>query len=291
MIRRLVLAKYQYRTGLSIMHEALPMSGGLALSLFHDAVETMAWTTVSAVEGPVKDQLPFTQLWEAVKAGKKNTDEKALPLQAVMLELNKVRVAFKHYGIVPDVKDVDRLSVHAEEFLRNTMHMFFGQEFDRITMADIIEAAKVRNQIKISEQHLAEGDFKEVAKACAIAEHYILAQFENIIPDFSLHRLEAGTDNEREIKRALSAFYNMRKSCLLMLSGGNIGPYLRFRHFAPRVQEALSGHILVSGAPPEMKKEDAEFCLKYATDYALKAQDHIRGADHQAGSYYASNVN
>ena len=52
-----------------------------------------------------------------MKNAKGNTKNISLPFKVKILELNKSRVNFKHYGNLPDISEAKKFKAYTEEFL------------------------------------------------------------------------------------------------------------------------------------------------------------------------------
>lgn len=290
MIHKLLLAKYQYLTATRLFDPAVSMSGGVALSLLQDAVETMAWAVAIEVDAQSKDNTPFTGLWELVKAGRKNPEKKELPLPTMMQELNKIRVNFKHYGVIPELKDSQRYFVHVEEFLRQTMATFFHQDFDSVSLAALVREAVVRDKIREAEGHLESNDFQAAVNAAAVAESLAMRPFERLLP-----RVERGLDEvashvplhyqrlaHNAAKYIADYMSALRRTTILGLAGHKIESYNRFYRLTPSVHcmgdgthsfASRSGYMGRGAASPT--REDADFCIRYVTEFAISIEDRL----------------
>jgi len=150
-IQQLLLAKYLYQKGNEILSRQNPISSGLAISLFQDSVEILIWTIAKEFEASVNDNEPFFRLWDSIKSAKKNLNQTELPLKAKMIEMNKARVNFKHYGNLPDPSEALKFLAYTEEFLRTSMELFFNTKFGDVSFADLINNVQVKDKIKKAE--------------------------------------------------------------------------------------------------------------------------------------------
>lgn len=261
------------------------MSGGLAISLSQDSVEILVWTIAKELEAEVRDKDPFTKLLDSIESAKKNTARSPLPLKAKILELNSARVNFKHYGNLPAPGEVEKFVGYAEESLREAMRQFFNVDFDSLSLADLVTDDLVRNKLKLAEQLLAEGSFKESVQASSEAEAFISLQLKRILPEVDWNLKNYARLFQREMRTAaedliryLSDYMNQLR--MLGIAGLlNLKPaeYIAFKRIAPHT-------ILMGDLTPrthfrktEYSQGEACFCLKYTTNFALTVQHRLGG--------------
>ena len=94
MIEQVVIAKRIFTIAERYSQQSDPLSAGLAISLFQDSVEQLTWCIVKNLDLDVKDSEGFVSLLSKIE---KKSGE-SIPQKAKVLELNKARVGFKHYG-------------------------------------------------------------------------------------------------------------------------------------------------------------------------------------------------
>ncbi len=286
--RQLLLAKYVYQSGITLLDPALPMSCGLAISMSQDAVELLIAAVASYVDAPIKENMSFAGYWDVVPIGKRNPDKRELPFRANMLTLNKARVNFKHHGTLPAIGEAERFSAHTEQFLRDTTRLFFDRDFDDISMVDLVRNEKVRGKLKEAEAQLAVAEFGNCINSCAVAEKWVSSSFEYLI-----HRVDSGPVNigsalagghqgqqvDIAIRRLLECISQIRAFTIANLAGRRLSDFAVFVRIAPTVQESFGGSVTFvrTGAHKlgPLSKEDAVFCLRYVTDFAIQAQDRI----------------
>jgi hypothetical protein len=282
-VRQLLLAKYLFQKGKEILNEQNPFSCGLALSLLQDSAEIIIWTIAKEREATVTDNEPFSKLWDSIKSAKKNLDQVELPLKAKMIEMNKARVNFKHYGILPDPSEAVKFLGYMEEFLRASMELFFDIKFDDVSLADLINNLHIKEKIKKAEQYLTEGNTLESVKECAEVENLISEPLYNIFPqvDRNLSRASLLFDREkateaRNVFQYISEYLNaLRTLGIASMLNITLPDYLRFRVIIPNVSKTQSGSYRTVYKRTEYSREEADFCLKYVINYALAVQDKL----------------
>lgn len=278
-VKQLILAKYLFRQGETVLNKRNPMSCGLAISLFQDAAEIFIWTTAKEIEADVKDHIPFTKLWECVKNAKLNTEKKELPLKGKMLDLNRARVGFKHNGILPDASESSKFLLYTDEFLRTGMQVFFSIDFDDLSLADLIENDEIKKIIKKAEQDLAESKLDDCMFECAKAERLISKPFHYILPklDYSFTHLPELFDEPYKQRVAggwlsyLERYLNrLAELSIAAITDISLTDYFKFRELIPYAEKMGDGSWkTMPRRTSTYSKTNASFCIKYVLDYAL----------------------
>ncbi len=111
---------------------------GLAISLFHDAVEMTMFACGARFDAQLKDRAPFTDLLDAVAKAAIQAGKPALRLKLEMDRLNKTRVNFKHYGLRPDRRDAESHRIDAGEFLAFAAREYFDVDFAGLSLVSFV---------------------------------------------------------------------------------------------------------------------------------------------------------
>ena len=130
MKKQLLLCKRIFLEGSIFAERQDAISCGFAISLFQDSVEMLVWTLIKERSIAVKEGASFTSHLEVIqKAG--------IPISNIpkILELNKARVGFKHYGNLPAPDEAIKFQAYVEDFLRASFTDHFGENFDDLSLA------------------------------------------------------------------------------------------------------------------------------------------------------------
>ncbi len=275
---QLQLAKYLLETGKDHISRNAPMSYGLAISLAQDAVEIFAWTVVKEKNISVKDKEPFVGLIERIQT----STGLQFPFGAKILELNAIRVKFKHFGNLPIPEDATKLVSYAEECLRQATKLFFSCDFDSISFADLITNLSIRDRLKDAERYLSEGKCIECVGKCGEADLLISQPLESLLPKAEHFGSVRELFDQDRARAARSAFDYIGKYMDGLRAVGiagllNIGGkhYFRYRNLLPIVYQTMDSAIHIDHRRGNYSEEDARFCLKYVTEYGLKVQQWV----------------
>lgn len=279
MIQQLVLSKRFFVAGAEYVDRPDPVSAGMAISMFQDAIEIFMWTLLKDLDAQVKENTPFTKYFNLVEDSPKNKQRKQLPFKAKILELNKARVNFKHYGNLPDVSESKKFCDYTEEFLRASFEIFFNINFDELSLIEIVPFEDVRNYLKAADDALASGSVKESYVEIAKARSVLFRKVSVLIPEVDRNlangdRLLAGADERQYVRifRYLSDYLNaMRDLAIASLCNIPLKKYLAFGNQLPNVSQAQAGNWYVNFKyTTGYGKDTAKEMITFLADISVK---------------------
>ena len=107
----------------------------------------------------------FTTLLDKVEKSSEGT----LPHKAKMIELNKARVGFKHYGNLPASSEAEKFRSYTYDFLVVASQRYLEVDFEKVSLSSLISDPKVRNHIEAAEKDLAFEDKRGSFGSCSCA--------------------------------------------------------------------------------------------------------------------------
>lgn len=168
--------------GMSFAERSDSVSSGMAISLFQDSVEMFIWALIKERGITVKEISSFTANIEALqKAGV------GVSHTAKLFELNKARVGFKHYGNLPAADEAGKFQAYVEDFLRTSFKDHFAQDFDEISLVDLVSFSEVRERLKKAEGLLAAEEFENSAMESGVAKAMLFGRLDRFIPRVDRH--------------------------------------------------------------------------------------------------------
>jgi hypothetical protein len=178
MKRQLLLCKRIYLEGCEFAERGDPISSGLAISLFQDAVEMFVWTLIKDRDIKVDQKAQFTtNIKSLAEAGI------GLSFVANLHELNTARVSFKHYGNLPAVAEAAKFRAYVEEFLRVSFVNHFGMELDYLSLVDLIVFEDVREYLKSCEHSMSLEKYGDAMAEAARAKTILFSKLGRFIPN------------------------------------------------------------------------------------------------------------
>jgi hypothetical protein len=282
MIEQLLLTKRLFQEGEKYSSSNDPISAGLAISLFQDSVESVIWLATKELGVNVKDNESFTGLLDKVHQELDAKKSIKIPLKAKILELNKARVNFKHYGILPDVSQASKFSGYTENYLITIFELYFNKDFNDISMSDLIASDEVRLLIKQAEENLSIKDYNSCVAEIAKAKTILFYKIKLFIPEVDRNMVNVAVLFDREISsqirnvfKYMSDYMNLlREISIVNLCGVSVKEYSHFIKIVPYAVVLGDGNFQVTHAFNNNYTEaDAKFLLKFIIDLALKIQN------------------
>ncbi|MBD2254453.1 hypothetical protein [Nostoc parmelioides] len=281
MIEQLLLSKRLFQEGEKYSLQNDPISAGLAISLFQDSVESIIWLVTKELGIDVKENESFTSLLNKVHQELENKLSIKLPLQAKILELNKARVNFKHYGILPDISQANKFRGYAENYLITIVELYFKNNFDDISMSELIRSDEVRSLIKQAEKNLNIKDYNacvaEIARAKAILFYkirFLIPEVDKNIVNVASFFDRQSSSHVRNVFQYMSDYMNrLREISIINLCGVSVKEYNHFIKVLPYAVVLGDGNFQITHKfNNNFTEQDAKFLLKFIIDLALKIQ-------------------
>jgi hypothetical protein len=278
MINQLLLSKRLYIIGANYVEAPDPISAGMAISLFQDSIEILCWSVLKDLDASVKENTPFTSFFDLVEKAPKNLESKKLPFKAKILELNKARVNFKHYGNLPDISEANKFKGYAEEFLRVSFNDFFNADFDSISLSQLIPFADVRVSVESAEKALSANNMKEAACELAKGKTQLFNKFSRFLPEVDRNLKDAdrilgkgANISGVRVFSYLSEYLNtLRNINFVALCGVSIREYLLMEKALPRAYQTMDEkwhYTFLSSVPPV---DDANKIINIIINLSLK---------------------
>lgn len=241
---QLLLTKRLYIEAKHYVERQDTISSGIAISMLHDAVELYIWTLLKHKDLTVKDQSPFTTNLDILQNAKI-----WVPFKGKLLELNKARINFKHYGNLPAIEEARKHQDYVEEFLSEAMNEHFGIAFDSLSLADLILDEEIRGFLKRAEGYMEYGKLNEAAIELAKARYCMFGKLAKYIPSVDRKLTDADAMFARskpsQSINPFSYIYNylgvLRESALISLLRLSVNDFDFLKTALPSSVRTLSG--------------------------------------------------
>lgn len=283
MINQLLLSKRLYIIGSNYVDAPDPVSAGMAISLFQDSIEILCWSVLKDLDAPVKENTPFTSFFDLVEKAPKNSESKKLPFKAKILELNKARVNFKHYGNLPDISEAKKFKGYTEEFLRVSFNDFFDADFDSISLSQLIPFDDVRISIESAERELSQNNVKDAACELAKGKTQLFNKFSKFLPEVDRNLKDADRIIERSgnisgirVFAYLAEYLNtLRNINLVALCGVSIREYLLMEKALPRAYQTMDKKWHYTFLSSEPSVDDSNKIINIIINLSMKLEQII----------------
>lgn len=284
-LQRLAVVKHWYRLGCNVSLMP-PPSSTAAISLFHDAAETI----LSLAVGRLCSKVDATNLTFAGYFEKLEGVSCTLPHKSEMLRLNKVRVNVKHQAVIQSSETVEEMRAVTTMFLSDAGLVLFGCSVLAVSELQLIGDAEARVELEEAESDVSRGDFKQAIAHAAVAFHGLMDRHEIRWADawgkspFRSRERGLAFAQERELGPLAGYFRNIKRETDEIRAmvrdlafRVDYARYVKFMSIAPHVHALADGTYRPAWVgdprvPDERTEEHARFCIDFVIDTALEFQ-------------------
>lgn len=281
LVRRLTLLKFLLNESIAYLSSIDDeYRFAIGISMLHDSVENLFWAIETFKKVGIKDKHTFPDKYSLILSKLKS--KKFCFDSASINELNTIRNAYKHQGILPNTKFAkpltEKIILDFGETIKNT----FNINFDNISLSQLLDKEELRKAIQNVEKNLVKcrlpNDYKQVLYD--IGKIYFDFHETHDMSSFS-SLLEERTANETGKKLSKYKFPDRDfHSLQLELLELGIVPYLyyRFKNLVPtfgmerETKRIIPKYETVYWGKENWTKLNAEFCLNWMIEYFLKKQ-------------------
>lgn len=283
---RLSFIKYLYEQAVSQSNLPEPLCWTSILML-HDTVELFNQLAVEHKDIKVPEKNPFMKYWEQLPS---------LSHKETMSRLNHARVSLKHHGLFPSKLDLETFRGDILYFLRDHTQSYFSQDFDQLTLTNIIDDTEIRGLLKEAEAFLANKEFDQSVGKIASAFNKITRSYEASKLDrfrrspFDLTKslesaslYHSGVNYYDPTEGKLGDFIHATEECFQDLQeaikiigfGINYRQYIRFKMITPALWFTMDGtcHLDYQRIILPLKREDVLFGIQFCIESYLRLSE------------------
>jgi hypothetical protein len=275
--KRIVNAKYVLDRAASLQMGVGEMNLSISLLLMHDAVELMMLAVVDHLQLKRKPK-EFMAFWTDVQQAGNPAPPDAVPME----QLNKLSVAFKHYGTLPHSQTVRDLLPRARGFFENVLKTYCDVIFADVSLLDLISDREVRDLLRESQTKFLSGEKPEALRGLTIALHKLEHPNGKRLPLLDAPSMPSLPP---EMSRGgwpqyLGSIHSFMKQCALRTNALMIGVdpirYASFVRNTPGISWNAFGQptqTIMHISYDAVSETDFNEMVDFIIDYALKSQE------------------
>jgi hypothetical protein len=265
-VRRLLVAKHLLAASSG---QLTPQSDATAVARMilaaHDAAELAAAGISSHVHVPQLRDSTYLMDYPSKIA---ETTQIAFPGTGFIRQLNAVRVAFKHHGILPDARTWYRVVDTTWNWIDEWCQTYLGVTLDSIDLEQLLTDSVVKDHYREAQRAQEESQYREALEHVGLALFQVLRRLPG-----APWPVVGSKGGSRSIETAL----------MLAAFGVRPSDFLRLQEFLPRVSVSFDLSTNVTGTKLEWDSrgtghrgnwtsDSVRFCLDTFLDLALKVQ-------------------
>lgn len=282
--KRLAIIKYLYRIGVEQSMQDGAFAGFSILS-FHDCAEMFLLLVAENNDDNIDDNT-FMKYWNKYPN---------LTLIEPMRKLKDRRVNIKHKGLFPSKLDIEESRNTITNFFRENTTIQFGEDFDTISISDLITYQNIKDYVNKAEYYLSQDDIYNCLVNAKIGFKELLSTYESDKAQWrdSIYSVgeKVGKDYRNLVssnKEGLRWFEQVTKTSnairdILKISalGIDYRKYALFDFITPKVlltcnideDKYVAENTEHFEMTKSIKPEDCRFCIDFVIDSALKLQE------------------
>ena len=295
-MQRLVFVKYLYTVAVEQTERPEPMCYVSTLT-FHDAIELFLQLSCEHLNVSKKG-INFMEYWDLLnpRIAQISTGQELTQKESVR-RLNDARVALKHHGTWPNRLDIEAHRATATSFLSENTAIIFAIDFSSISLIEIVQDEKVRDDLKQAEEELKHGRIADALSQAAVAFRTLVDGYEDRGRDrfgrspFFFGESMTFLDGSSVVGSGLGPLQKLHdfvdhtaksvealQEALKILSLGiDYRRYARFQLLTPYVTPIPGGpyhtHDRMAGSRGTPTADDVKFCIDFVIESALHLQE------------------
>lgn len=271
--KRLVFAKWLQLQGESaVSHAYDDMRNAMGILLLHDAAEATLGAIADYLNVSFSGNKYLPDYYDLIS--QKDPGKRTVPYRIQMNNLNKIRNDVKHHGIFPSYNSVSHFPATVYALLEELCSTYLEKQIDSINLTSLIKDGLCKNYIIEAESHIENNNYEQALVSLAYSIFHLVES--STLTSGILRTLlnEKDDGQEFEFTKPYGTDYTVK-----LLEHG-VEPYIyhRFRNLTPHIGQNKKTKEIQHcwekqyGHPANWTKKNAQFCLGFAIDTALKFQ-------------------
>jgi hypothetical protein len=279
----LAFIRFLYEQGVSQADQPEPVSATAVLS-FQDAVELFLRLAAEHLHVNLPTDIKFAEYWAKLEPALPAQTQ--LPSKNAMDRMNKLRVAFKHYGTIPSRTAIEQARGDITTFFTDATPVVFGIGFARIDLIDMVTRKETAQLLRHAQTHADGGDYVAAMAGLVIAfddllDHYAQCRYPDSSDPFSfgptLREFRATghpqLDEVRQLAEVNRVVIAMQRALRMTTLGIDYRRYVQFEILTPRVAHYTDGstRYTATAAQQKVTERDYQTCRRFVIESALQA--------------------
>lgn len=272
--KRILNAKGVFERAESMLRKRNELDVSVALLLMHDAVELLMIAMLDHVQAPPNKKRDFLDFWPDMKKAGHNDP----PDFIAMDSLNRLRVALKHSGNIPNTQSVIGLFPRTRGFFENVLSLYCGLNYSDISLMDAIPDAEVKDCIKRAREKFAAGKKTDAMIDLAIAVKKIEKPMDAHIPRLNAPERPTISSELRELglDRYLEQLHSFLAGSATLTNALTFGydpfEYRAFKGIMPSVLVSMGGtyQSQIWLNYDDMSQEQFDVLVSYLINHAIR---------------------
>ena len=166
-LKKLTLTKQIYQRGIRYSKSSNPADRIISVILYDLANETILNTVVSSIDSSKTPADNFPALLNQVDSLLSEKNLGTTPDRNNILRVHKIRNDAQHDARDPSESDQSDCVTYCKDFLKNISKQIWDLDFDKISLADLINNSSIKQYLTDAEESLKNNDYKTAVEKSA----------------------------------------------------------------------------------------------------------------------------
>lgn len=255
----------------------------MSLITFDLANETALKAVVSVLDTSVVPKSDFQAIVQQADEKLINAGLPTVPDKARIQHIRTIRNDAQHKAKYPNETDVSDCRTYTRDFLRQLILNVWNENFDSISLIDLIKNEAVKTHLTEAESHLKNGQYGESIGKSSIALDSALSKIENSMvgsfPYYNKAFIVSDGKRAEPDQKTYRAFLKLRNLTVRSLIGLNLSEFTKYSQVVNSVVRVSDGIAIFSSNDYEANEQEAEFVLNYVIDSLIRIENLVGDID------------
>lgn len=277
--KKLILVKQLYQQGVVLAsHTHTGVRRIISVVVFDVAIEGCLKAIVASLEASKQPSDEFQGLVQQVNSILVQSGLGALPDKPNIQHVHSIRNDAQHKAKYPNDSDVSDCRTYTRDFLRKAASLVWGLDFDRLTLTDMVNDARVKAYLVTAETALANNNYPEAIRQATAGIDVALSSVKSaFVGHMSPFTKEVITHNRGKFesdKDMIRALERMQETLMCVALGISYADYMSYRKTAGMTLFTAGGFDNY-GMKKDPNASDAEYVVAYSTDQVVRIEEQV----------------
>lgn len=251
----------------------------ISIIIFDLSIETMLNVIVSSLDSSKTPLDNFVGLLNQVDDALKKSGLNPLSNRTNILRVHQIRNDAQHDARYPNETELMDCQTYTRDFHRNTTKEIWKVDFDKLSLATLVQNLEVKDHLAKAEEALHSHDYDAAVQQSSIGLQTALSKagvavvgkhmlFQNDIMVSDIHN---GSKPDQDLTRSIT---RMQRALQFVALGLNYTEYLKFQQIGGYVMFTGGGPV-VNNAKPNPTDKEAEFAVAFSIDSVVSIENSV----------------
>lgn len=252
----------------------------MALIGFDLTIESILKTVVSALNTAVVPKSEYQAIVQQADSELVNAGLLAVQDKAKIQHVRTLRNDAQHKAKYPNDTDVSDCRTYTRDFLTQIILNVWGENFESISLTDVINDPKVKGYLTEAEAELAKGDYRLAVVKAIAGMTWTISHVKNSIVgkipwNIRAFVVSGSSDRGEKSTEVFETFEHMRDMLMFSTIGVHFPSYLHYKRLTRSIALlafAQAGNYTVRFKEHEPDVKEAEYIIEFAVNAIIQIE-------------------